>query len=195
MKNQIKIIILILLSISLNVFSQDKIDEENCKSASIQLPADKIVGDLSAITGKLFTDVATLKVNHDAEGKLSVYFEKGEPKILKFTYNNNSVVITKTFEELEKGEEIVYQNKDHPGKAIILKKGEKFKNGDKYSFNLLLRSKKKPEEHKTYPIEFDANATSPKVSYKDSQFKQIVISPGVSFLSWNGTFTGVDFKK
>jgi hypothetical protein len=134
-------------------------------------------------------------VNHDGDGKISVYYEKGVPKILKFSYQNGSVVITKTFEELEKGEEIVYQNKDHPGKAIILKKSGNFKQDNNYNFNLMLRSKVKPEEHKTYPIEFNSTATAPKIYYKNSQFKQIIISPGISFLSWNGTFTGVNFKK
>lgn len=59
----------------------------------------------------------------------------------------------------------------------------------------MLRSKVKPEEHRTYPIEFDSTVSAPKLYYKDSQFKSIEISPGVSFLSWNGTFNGAEFNK
>lgn len=193
MKNLTFLVFLVLLS--LNSFAQDQIGEENCKTEAVLDPAKNLIDELDAVTGKLYKDIATFKVNHDGDGKLSVYYEKGVPKIIKFAYKNNSVVITKTFEELEKGAEIVYENKDHPGRAIILKKGEHFKSGDKYSFSLMLRSRVKPEEHKLFPIEFDSNPAAPKVYYKNTPFKQIVISPGVKFLSWNGTFSGADFRK
>jgi hypothetical protein len=191
----INIVLLSLLLLSVNSFAQDQINEGDCKSGAILEPAKNIIEDLEAVTAGLYKDVATFKVNHDGEGKLSVYYENGVPKILKFSYKNGSVVISKTFEELEKGAEIVYKNKDYPGKAIVLKKSGNFKSGNRYNFNLMLRSKVKPEEHRTYPIEFDSTASAPKVYYKDNQFKSIEISPGVSFLSWNGTFTGAEFNK
>jgi hypothetical protein len=191
-----KIIFLALLVVlPFNSFAQDQTGEEDCKTEAVLDPAKNLIDELDAVTGKLYKDVATFKVNHDGDGKLSVYFEKGVPKILKFSYKNNSVVLTKTFEELENGSEIVYENKDRPGKAIIIKKGENFKSGDKYSFSLMLRSKVKPEEHKLYPIVFESNPTAPKVYYNNSPFKQIVISPGLRLLSWNGTFSGADFRK
>ena len=193
MKNLIFLGLFVILS--LNSFAQDQMGEEDCKSEAILSPVNNLIDELDAVTGKLYKDIATFKVNHDGDGRLSVYFEKGVPKIIKFAYKNNSVVITKTFEELEKGSEIIYENKDHPGRAIILKKGENFKTGDKYSFSLMLRSRVKPEEHKLFPIEFDSNPSAPKVYYKDAPFKQIVISPGVRFLRWNGTFSGADFRK
>lgn len=121
MKNLINIFFVSLLLLSVNSFAQDQISEEECKFKAILEPAKNIIKDLEAVTAGLYKDIATFKVNHDGEGKLSVYYEKGVPKILKFSYQNGSVVITKTFEELEKGAEIVYQNKDYPGKAIVLK--------------------------------------------------------------------------
>jgi hypothetical protein len=195
MKNLINIFFVSLLLLSVNSFAQDEISEGDCKSGAILEPAKNIIKDLEAVTAGLYKDIATFKVNHDGEGKLSVYYEKGVPKILKFSYQNGSVVITKTFEELEKGAEIVYKNNDYPGKAIVLKKSGNFKDGSKYKFNLMLRSKVKPEEHKTYPIEFDSTASAPKLYYKDNKFKSIEISPGLRFLSWNGTFTGAEFNK
>jgi hypothetical protein len=85
-------------------------------------------------------------------------------------------------------------DKDYPGKAIILEKSQDFVSGTKYSLILKVRSSVKPEKFTSYPITFDSPMEAPKLSSNGKNFKHIAISPGISWMSWDGTFTGVQFK-
>lgn len=190
--NILKLILLCSLIITPHAFAQ----EEDCDTPAIPLPAREFVSAMAAVTNGLYKDVSSLKVNLDGEGKLSVFFENGKPKLLKMTYKNGkgSSSGQKTFDDLEKGNPLVYENKDKPGNAIILERGETFQKNGKYSLILKVRSGLNPEKHTSYPIEFDANVDSPKLSSNGKDFKSIVISPGVSMFSWDGTFKKVEFK-
>lgn len=161
----------------------------------IPVAAVELLDSMQKISEGLYKDVATLKVNHDGEGKLSVFFENGEPKIIKLTYKNGSGTVIKqvTFDDLAKGKPLIYENKDKPGKAIVLEKGPNFKKGN-YDFKFKVRSSLDPEKFHSYSIKFDPNVDAPKISYNDKSFKKMIISPGVSMFSWDGTFKNVEFK-
>lgn len=189
----LKLTLLSLLFISLSAAA----GEPDCESTAIQVPAEGLLKTLKAASEGLYKDVASLKVNHDGEGKLSIFYENGVPKLLKMTYTNGKGATSigqKSFEELAAGKPLNYENKDKPGNAIILEKGPTFINGSKYSLVLKIRSKLDPVQYTSYPIEFESDMAAPKLSAKGKNFKNIIISPGVSWLSWDGTFTKVDFK-
>lgn len=188
----LKPLLLTSLLISLPAISQ----EEDCESTAIQIPAAELLGTMKVISEGLYKDISTLKVNLDGEGKLSVLYEKGVPKLIKLTYTNGdgTSIIQKSFDEIANGVPLVYENKSKPGKAIILEKGSSFKNGNNFSFSLKVRTSLKPEKHTSYPIEFNSDMTSPKLLSNSKSFKSIVLSPGVSLMSWDGTFKKVEFK-
>lgn len=171
-------------------------DEVDCDPAlAIPVAAGELLSTLKSVSEGLYKDIATLKVNHDGEGKLSVFFENGVPKILKLTYKNGNGTVVKqvTFDDLAKGNPLIYENNDRPGKAIMLEKGPSFKEGN-YDFKLKVRSKLSPEEFQTYPLNFVPNVNSPRVTHNKKTFNKMVISPGVSMFSWDGTFKNVEFK-
>lgn len=187
-----KLIAFLFLLISLSAWSQ----EEHCEQIAIDIPTQALLKTMKTVSEGLYKDIATLKVNMDGEGKLSVYFENGEPKILKLTYKNGKGTVIKqaTFDDLEKGTPLIYENSDIKGKAIVLEKAASFKNGKKYNFKFSVRSKVDPETLTSYPVSFEANPDAPVVSNGGSVFSKIVLSPGVSFFSWDGTFKKVEFK-
>ena len=183
----------LLIGHSSLTFAQVEVD---CDPAlAIPVAAGELLDTLKNVSEGLYKDIATLKVNHDGEGKLSVFFEKGVPKILKLTYKNGNGTVVKqiTFDELAKGNPLIYENTDKPGKAIMLEKGLSFKEGN-YDFKLKVRSKLSPEEFQTYPLNFDPNINSPRVTHNKKTFKKMIISPGVSMFSWDGTFNNVEFQ-
>lgn len=189
----------IFLSFHLFVFfSPVKAEEKPC-SLSDALPekVTTLTKDLEKISDGLYKDLAKVKVEHDGEGKLSVYYENGVPKILKFTYKNKkgSAVIQKTFEELENGEKLIYENPDKPGPAISLGKGPKFKIDNSYNFILTTRKEMKPVSYSSYPFELRGDEKNPQLTANKKQCMNITFSPGVTFtLSWDGTFEKVAFQ-
>ena len=188
-------ICLSVLLVSLSPLKHARADIDCSTIAPIPTGTTDLLNSLEAVSNGLYKDIAKMQVNHDGEGKLSVFYEKGEPKILKLTYKNDSGTTVKqvTFEDLLKGKPLVYENPDKPGKAIVLEKGSNFKSGN-YDFKLKIRSRVSPEEFQTYSINFDSSVESPRVSYNKKDFSKMVISPGISMFSWDGTFKKVEFK-
>jgi hypothetical protein len=184
----------LLLISSLVFFLSAAHSSEMC--TSVQVPAAELLNTLKAVSEGLYKDISFLKVNLDGDGKLSVFYENGEPKLLKLTYTNSkgTIVVQKSFDELERGIPLVYENKDKPGKAIVLEKTTGFKDGDKYSFKLSIRSGVDPEKHAAHQIDFESDPSGPKLLSNKKPFKNIVLSPGVSMFSWDGTFKKVEFK-
>lgn len=170
--------------------------EDDCDEAlPIPTGAGEILKTLENVSNGLYKNIATMKVNHDGEGTLSVYYEDGKPKLLKLTYKNGSGTVIKqvTFDDLAAGKPLIYENPDKPGKAIVLEKGPKFSSSH-YDFRFKIRSKLKPEEFETYPLQFKPTLDAPEVTYNNKTFKKMVISPGISMFSWDGTFKKVEFN-
>lgn len=169
---------------------------ENCDyDQPLPVAAVELLDSLEKVSAGLYKDIATLKVNHDGEGKLSVFFENGVPKLIKLTYKNGSGTVVKqvSFDDLAKGKPLIYENTDKPGKAIVLEKGANFKEGN-YDFKFKVRSKVSPEQFQTYSINFRPEVNAPKITYNNKSFNKMIISPGISMFSWDGTFTKVEFK-
>ncbi|MCM2349004.1 MAG: hypothetical protein NDI69_03220 [Bacteriovoracaceae bacterium] len=171
-------------------------EAEDCEyDQPLPVAAVELLDSLKKVSAGLYKDIATLKVNHDGEGKLSVYFENEIPKLIKLTYKNGSGTVVKqvSFDDLAKGKPLIYENPDKPGKAIVLEKGASFKEGN-YDFKFKIRSKVSPEEFQTYSINFRPDLEAPKITYNNKSFNKMIISPGISMFNWDGTFTKVEFK-
>lgn len=161
-----------------------------------EVPARGLIQTLSSVTDNLFRDIITFKVNLDGQGKIEVFFVKCEPKILRMNYSNGigQFVEQVSFDDLAKGIPLSYENKDKKGKAIVLAPSESFKEGKTYHFKLLIRTGVNPDVYSTFPLELDTSSSIPKVSVKKKKVTRITLTPGVSFLSWDGTFKKVDFN-
>lgn len=186
--------VVLFSSVGAQALSVDPLDcqPENSKAG----PATEFLATMKQVTDGMYKNIFDLKVNMDGEGKIAVFYEKGEPKILKLSYKNGKGEVAKTitFEELAAGKELIYENKDKPGKAIVLSKGSPYNDGDKFKFQLSYRSGINPEKLSSQTLDFDSTYAAPSVAASGKTFKQMVLSPGVSMFSWDGTFKKVEFK-
>jgi hypothetical protein len=185
-----------LLFISLSFsFAAAAFDE--CESYAIQVPAADLLKTLKVASESLYKDVTSLEVRFDGKGKLSIFYENGVPKLIKMTYINSSgltFIAQKSFEEIQAGNPLAYENKVKTGKSIIVERGEVFKQGAKYNLNLRIRSGLNPDSYTSYPIQFNSDLSNPNLTSNGNEFSSIIFSPGVSMFSWDGTFKKVDFK-
>lgn len=170
--------------------------QEKCESDAVPLPGSDLIKTLEAVSNCLYKDVATLKVKQDGEGKLSIFYENGKPMLLKLFYKNDKGTMIKeiSFADLEKGKQLVFENPDKPGKAMIFQKGKNFQKDGKYNFKLSVRTSLKPVEHNDYEIAFNGDEKNPSITKGGNAFNNIIVTPGVSWLKWTGTFTKVEFK-
>lgn len=168
-------------------------DSLDCQTSEGEVT--RLMDSMKKVEDGLYKNIFDLKVNHDGEGKISVFYEKGEPKILKLYYKNSKGEVSKTvtFEDLENGKELIYENKDIPGKAIVLSKGSPYKDGDNFKFKLSYRSGM-PDKFSSQTLDFDSTYASPKVAVNGKTFKQMVLSPGISMFAWDGTFKKIEFR-
>lgn len=193
MKGHKLLILYLLVTLPTVGFSYE---EDDCEEiVPVLTGTADLVKTLENVSDGLYKNIATLKVNHDGEGTLAVFYENGKPKLLKLTYKNSKGTVVKqvSFDDLAAGKPLIYENPDKPGKAIVLEKGAKF-GSDQYDFRFKVRSKLKPEEFDTYPIQFKPSVDTPVITYNNKTFKKMVISPGVSMFAWDGTFKKVEFN-
>lgn len=148
--------------------------------------------------GISFVTLATIKINYDGSGTLTAKYDNGRPVSLTFYYKSKSsfVNIEKTLAQFNAGETIIFKHpKDKNKAAMILEPVPSyFKSGDSYFFNLKAMSDFNTNEFINYRVGFYSDSNSPVLFYNNKQIKKIEISPRVSHLKWDGSFTGVEFK-
>lgn len=168
-------------------------DSLDCQTSEGEVT--RLMDSMKKVENGLYKNIFDLKVNHDGEGKISVFYEKGEPKILKLHYKNDKGEVSRTitFEDLENGKELVYENKDIPGKAIVISKGNPYQAGDQFKFKMSYRSGM-PDKYSSQTLDFDSTYASPNVAANGKKFKQMVLSPGINMFAWDGTFKKIEFK-
>jgi hypothetical protein len=170
---------------------------DDCECPAIQVPASDLLLTLKRASDSLYKDIVSLEVKFDGKGKLSIFYEKGEPKLIKMTYTNSSGVTSisqKSFDDIQSGKALFYENKLKTGKAIIVERGDVFKDGRKYNLNIKIRTGLNPDTYSSYPIQFNSDLNNPHLAANGKEFSSIVISPGISMFAWDGTFKKVDFK-
>ncbi len=160
---------------------------------------NNLLRNVQAVTDGMFQTVARLKVNHDGEGTIGVQYQNGQPVSVRLQYvtrQGTPVSLVRSLADLENGQPLVFQNAAVPGPAIILEGGSSFRQGNTFNFNIRLRTRLDPEQHSSHQIQLDASPNAPRLLTSGRAFNQIVISPGITLIppSWNGTFTGVQFR-
>jgi hypothetical protein len=176
------------------VFSAHAV-EEDCEQGTPDT-LSTLMEDLSKINDSMYKKVLDLKVNHDGEGHLSVFKDKqGTPQLLKLTYKSKGgTVMNKvlTFKELAEGKSLWYESDDIKGKAIVVEKAEPFATNKTFQFKVKVRSSLSPEKFLSNVVKFQADSHT--ILNNNKPFKTIVLSPGISFFSWDGTFKKIEFK-
>lgn len=142
--------------------------------------------------------LATIKINYDGSGTLTAKYENGQPVSLTFYYKSKSTLVNieKTLSQFSAGETIVFKHpKDKNKAAMILEpvKGN-FQNGYSYFFNLKTISNFNSNNFTNYRLGFYSDTNSPVLFFNNRQFNKIEISPRISNLQWDGSFSGVEFK-
>ena len=197
-----RLIILFLFIASGSVLAKGS--GEDCIHCDAKTPkglVENLVDDLNAITKDMYKKVVDIKVNYDGSGSLSVYYDQqGKPRLLRLQYTSKKGKVTDkvlTFDQIAKGESLIYENSDVPGKAIVVEKQEPFNNGNQYQFSFKVRKSltgKDSEDYLSHALTFNADKDRHSVTAQNNKFTSIVISPGIRMLSWDGTFKGVEFK-
>lgn len=169
------------------VAGSEKCDE----GLAAALPAEELVKTMEAIHEKLYRPVATMKINNDGQGAISIFYENGVPKAIQIKYKDGKGkvnIIDKEISKIEKGDFLAYPDNSAP--ALKLSKGPgTFKNGDHYHFNFSVRTELNPDKFTVFPLILDANKSKPKFSGPSGQFNNVELVPQISWkLEWKGTF-------
>lgn len=174
---------------------------EDCPLPVSTMPplVNTLMGDVAAVTGHLYTKVMDLKVRHAGSGDLSVLQNaQGEVEAVKFFYKNGNDVknLVVTTDELNQGRAIQYPGQSGSVSPLKLEAvrppGMNAETGG--LFNLQIATKLSPPTFLQYQIRLNKEGRNWVVDYNGTRPKTVVLSPGISFLSWDGTFQRVEFQ-
>lgn len=167
------------------------------KSDNIEL--DKLSTAVDKILATKFTKVADLKVNHAGSGNLSILVdEAGSVLAVKFHYvdGKDKKDFTVSIDDFNKGKGIDYpalKNKVSPLKlSAVRPPGIDPKTGGE--FNLIIGTSIEPAVYKNSIIKLSKKNGEWKISTGQKNIKKVTLSPGISWASWNGTFTEAKFE-
>lgn len=146
-----------------------------------------------------YTKLLDLKVNHGGKGDLSILLNPaGEIEAVKFYYKDEDGVkaYVVTSEEFNQGKAIQYQPKDgnvSPLKLSVVRPPG-LNPGKGGTFNLTIATKLDPPYYREHMVKLSQDDGKWVVDALGVRTKEVILSPGVSFFSWDGTFQKVEFK-
>jgi hypothetical protein len=188
-------LMILFLSHSFATYSHS--DNLNCETEAIPPVGSGPVSMVSMVMGGMFKSISTLKVDYDGQGSLSVFYNNGKPSLLRLTYKNEKGTFDKTI-SLDGSAPLVYENPEIPGPAIIVEKIPGA-SADGLQFELKVRREVRRDLpaggiFSSFKIDLSTDMNKPTVSHAGKPFKEVLISPGISFFKWDGTFKKVNFK-
>ena len=145
--------------------------------------------------------LVTIKVNHGGAGRLSFALNaQGVPQALMMYYddpNDDKAPISSTIPvaDLEAGRELKLKGLDGKPSPLILKltPGQKVVEGGEALLEIVTDFD--PLKKITYPLRLARNAaTDWGIHYQGRPVSNVTLSPGISWLSWAGTFTKAEFQ-
>ncbi len=146
-----------------------------------------------------FTEIMKLDVKHAGKGNLSLQLNPaGDIEAVKFYYKNgNDVkVYVVTTEEFNQGKAIEYpaQNGTQSPLRLSVIRPPGLNPGKESFFNLEIITDFDPLNKRSHHIKLSREGNRWVVDALGTRAKQVVLHPGVGFLSWDGTFQKVEFK-
>ncbi|MBY0517619.1 MAG: hypothetical protein K2P81_11955 [Bacteriovoracaceae bacterium] len=146
-----------------------------------------------------FTKILNLSVNHAGRGDLSILLNPaGEIEAVKFYYkdgdNIKSYVVTS--EELNQGKAIEYSSKDGGPSPLRLEaiRPPGLNPGKGGPFNLEIATSLNPLKKRLHTVKLSKENGKWVVDALGVRAKEVILDPGISWLSWDGTFQKVEFK-
>lgn len=158
-----------------------------------------LASDVAKATNHLYTKLVDLKVRHAGSGDLSILLNpEGEVEAVKFFYKNGNEVknLVVSTEDLNKGRAIQYPGRSGSVSPLKLDavRPPGVNPGTGGVFNLQIATKLSPPAFVQYQIHLVREGKNWVVEYNGTRPKSVVLNPGISFLSWDGTFQKVEFQ-
>jgi hypothetical protein len=192
-----KILYLMLCILSLKAFAQ-----EICNSNLII--ADEKIETLSKIafkaTQESYKKLVNISVKHAGNGDLSILVnESNEIVAVRFNYRDGDDVkiLNVTAEELNSGKSLEYPGQDGAVSPLRLSVARPpgLIPGSGATFNLDIATDLDPLKLQNYQLKLTKSGNSWSVAHGNkAQVNDVVIHPGISWASWNGTFKKIEFK-
>lgn len=155
--------------------------------------------DVLQSSQQLYSKVVDLRVRLAGSGDLSVLLnDEGEVEAVRFNYRDKKdvKVLNITARELNQGLLLEYPAQNgaiSPLKlSVVRPPGLDPSTGG--TFKLEIATSLDPAKFTSYQIRLGKTGNAWGVSQGSSRVKEVVIHPGVSMLSWDGTFQKIEFK-
>jgi hypothetical protein len=178
--------------------------------ALAQLPCDKSltitnqkIEDLSQqvlqATQLSYAKVVDLKVKHAGTGDLSILVnEENEVVAVRFNYRDGKDVkmINVTADELNQGKSLQYPGPDGAVSPLRLSvvRPPGLNPGTGGTFNIDIATAIEPVTLKNYKLKLAKTGNLWSVGQGNTRVKDVIIHPGISWASWDGTFKKIDFQ-
>lgn len=178
--------------------------------ALAQLPCDKSltitnqkIEDLSQqvlqATQLSYAKVVDLKVKHAGKGDLSILLnEANEIVAVRFNYSDGKEVqmLNVTAAELNQGKALQYPGPDGAVSplrlSVVRPPGLNPATGG--TFNIEIATDIEPVKLKSYKLQLGKVGNKWNVGQGSARVKDVIIHPGISWASWDGTFQKIEFE-
>lgn len=191
------------LILSFNASATDDCFVENQSLEEIQRLADGVNEATGAMTEteKVLGLTVTKFGMNQGKGKVSVLTDEDGNLAgvrVDFDLKGQKSVLLKTFDELKAGQKLEYfeNSKSKAAAALVVKKASgteiSAKNGGKFTFSVL---GKKPGTYMHYNLFLRKEGNNWVVKNENGVVQKTVdLTPNVSGMNWNGTFSGAEFE-
>ena len=189
--------LLIFLLLTSNSFAEIKCIQQVSKFPTEAL--EQLAIDVDLVVSKSYKSIMSLSINHGGTGDISLLVDdNGIILGLRFKYNDGERVkdFTISAAELNKGISLQYtsETKGQPSPlrlSAVLPPGITASGA---SFRLDIATSLNPLKLKPFVIEVTRRGNSYSTQYKNNVVKKVTLSPGISWLKWDGTFQSAEFN-
>ena len=150
-------------------------------------------------TQESYAKVVALKVKHAGSGDLSILLnEDNEVVAVRFNYSDGKdvQVLNVTAAELNQGKALQYPGPDGAVSplrlSVVRPPGLNPTTGG--TFNIDIATDIEPVKLKSYKLQLGKTGNTWTVGQGNARVKDVIIHPGISWASWDGTFQKIEFE-
>lgn len=150
-------------------------------------------------TQESYAKVVDLKVKHAGKGDLSILLnEANEIVAVRFNYSDGKEVqmLNVTAAELNQGKALQYPGPDGAVSplrlSVVRPPGLNPATGG--TFNIDIATDIEPVKLKSYKLQLGKVGNKWNVGQGSARVKDVIIHPGISWASWDGTFQKIEFE-